>query len=128
MYSILRTQWILKICCHGTAVQSHIINILLQFLGLGNMGKYCPPSHAIIHISGSLIEVSNNRGPENRAGFHTGFFERGGKTRIAIEGPNLIDVPYEAFSRGKNVSYPFNYCHFVSVHAVLYFHNKNCLI
>ena len=63
----------MKICCHGTAVQSHIINILSQFLGLGNMGKYsvrgwqywpdrntatlelnispyCPPSHAMIYI------------------------------------------------------------------------------
>ena len=63
-----------KICCHGTAVQSH--KLLLQFLGLSNMGKYsvlglcivpprgrantatlelnissyCPPSHAIIYI------------------------------------------------------------------------------
>ena len=31
------TSSINKICCHGTAVQSHI---LMQFLGLGNMGKY----------------------------------------------------------------------------------------
>ena len=31
------TSSINKICCHGTAVQSHIINILLQFLGLGNI-------------------------------------------------------------------------------------------
>ena len=72
-----------KICCHGTAV-SKSYNILLQFLGLGNMGKYsvlglcivppcgrantatlelnispyCPPSHAIIYTSRYPVGIS----------------------------------------------------------------------